>query len=79
MGIELFEDEKFNAAIEEYEMALRLTPDNPKVLEARRRAEMAIAKSNVKQYSEQAIKMLNSGDAFSAENEIRKMLTTIPK
>jgi len=69
---------EYLTAIQEFDRALTLTPQNPKVLKARKKAVLELTKKNVKERSEQAIKMLEEGDSNSAKYEIQKMLTTIP-
>jgi len=78
VGKKLFAVGAYREAIEEYDHALRLTPNNPRIIKDRRKVILELTKNNVRQHSEQAIKMLNTGDSISARNEIQKMLTNIP-
>ncbi|MCA9405028.1 MAG: tetratricopeptide repeat protein [Candidatus Omnitrophica bacterium] len=77
-GEEFFEKGDYQQAIQEFDKSLRLAPDNPKVVDARNKAMVELAKDTIREQSEQAIKRLNSGDTISAQSEIKKMLTTIP-
>ncbi len=62
----------------EYDSALRLTPKNPKITDARNAVVLEIAKESVREQSEQAIIRLETGDTVSARHEIQKILTIIP-
>lgn len=77
-GKKLFDDGKYNEAMREYDSALRLTPKNPKVTDARNAVILEIAKESIREQAEQAIKRLETGDTVSARHEIQKILTTIP-
>jgi len=77
-GKKLFEDDQYNEAIKEYDSALRLTPKNPKIKDARNKVVLEIAKENVRELSQQAIERLETGDTVSARHDIQKILTTIP-
>lgn len=68
---------QYNEAKKEYRKALRLTPNNPKVLNAITRVKLEEAKQNIRTRTETAILNLESGDQSSAEEEIRKILSTI--
>ena len=73
-----FDQANYQEALKEFNQALSITPDNPKVIDARKKTILELSKINVKEHSDQAIKMLNSGDSLSAKSEIQKMLTAIP-
>ncbi len=77
-GKKLFKDGKYKEAIKEYDAALRLTPENPQIKDARNTVILEIAKESIREQSEQAIKRLETGDTVSARHEIQKILTTIP-
>jgi len=70
--------QKYGEAIREYDVALHLNPNSIKVMEAKQRARIELTKQNVKERSELAIKLLNSGDTLSAKREVQKILTEIP-
>jgi len=77
-GKKLFDDDKFKEAMKEYDSALRLTPKNPKVTDARNAVVLEMAKESIREQSKQAIIRLETGDTVSARHEIQKILTTIP-
>ena len=77
-GERLFSSGKFEEAIKEYDQALQLTPDNPKVKQARGTAVLEMAKESVRERSKDALKRLETGDTISARYEIQRMLTAIP-
>lgn len=77
-GKKLFEDDKYKEAMKEYNLALRLTPENPKIKDARNKVVLELAKESVREQSKQAIERLETGDTVSARHEIQKILTTIP-
>lgn len=77
-GQVLFKAGKFNQAIDEYNQAIELTPDNPKVKKARNEALVQVVKKEVKESCETALKLLEQGDNVSAKVEFRKILTVIP-
>jgi len=79
MGRNLFQKGDYEAALKEYDYALHWTPKNPKVIEARRKTVLEIAKQDVKEQSKEALRRLEVGDTLSARHEIQKILTTIPK
>ncbi len=77
-GQELAKKGKYEQAFDEYNEALSLTPDNPKVMKARNNARLQIIKKQVKESTDSALKMLELGDTVSAKIEFRKILTIIP-
>jgi len=78
-GQKYFISQSNRDALIEFNKALVLTPDNPKIIEARDKVVLEMVKQNIKEHSDQAIRMLSAGDSNSAKNEIQKMLTTIPR
>jgi tetratricopeptide (TPR) repeat protein len=77
-GKQLFNDGQYKEALREYNSALSLTPNNPKIKDARNKVILELAKESVREQSEQAIIRLETGDTVSARHEIQKILTTIP-
>jgi tetratricopeptide (TPR) repeat protein len=77
-GQQLQAEGKITRALTEYDLALRLTPQNPKIKAAIRDLKMQQAKEEFGRRSEHAMKMLESGNTQSAREEIRNMLATIP-
>lgn len=65
-------------AIAQYNQALLLTPDNPKIVTAREEAILERHLAEVETRSGYAVKFLKSGDTLSAKEEFRRILTIIP-
>ena len=78
MAEKLFEEKYFEAALNEYTLALQLTPGNPKIIEGRRKTILEYTEVQVRERSEKAIRMIHAGDPDSAKNEFRKILNTLP-
>lgn len=78
-GLTLFKEKKYTQAIDAYDQALSLMPQNPKILKARDKARLELAKKRFQGHSDQVLKMLDAGDTYSAKKEAQKMLTTIPE
>ncbi len=74
----LLEEGKYRESILEFNSGLRLTPKNPGIVEARKKAVLELSKESIRKRSEQAIRMLNVGDSVAAKYEIQKILTSIP-
>jgi len=77
-GVEMAESGEYEGAIAEFNRALLLTPENPKIQRAKREAQQEQLKLDVAKHSQEALKHLDMGDADSAKNEFRKILTIIP-
>lgn len=77
-GEDLFKQNRYKESITEYHEALRWMPGNPKVLRAKRKAELELSKRSLKEHAEKAVRLLDSGNPSSARDEIREMLATIP-
>jgi len=78
-GEEFFQRGKYEEAMQEYNMALRLSPNTPKIINARKKVILERAKEKIRVKSQQAIQRLEMGDTVSARHEIQNILTTIPK
>jgi tetratricopeptide (TPR) repeat protein len=76
-GEDLKREGKLKEAMEAFNSALTLAPDNPQIMEARRKVSFELAKESIQLHSDQAIRMLDAGDALSAQQEIQEMLTRI--
>jgi tetratricopeptide (TPR) repeat protein len=77
-GQGLFEQQKYAEAIEEFDRALAMTPDNPKVLKARMKVQYERDVAEVKKLTEKAIQKLNLGEIESAKEEFHRILATFP-
>ena len=69
---------KYKEAIKEYDRALVLLPDNPKIIEAKENAQEELNREYIRLRIEHAVKLLELGDSASAKEEFRKILTIIP-
>jgi len=70
---------RYREALEEYNLALSLTPDNPTYIAARNKVRMLMTKEEAKGHADMAMQLLETGDTASAEMELRRALATIPK
>ena len=66
---------QYRLALAEVNRALRITPNNPKILEAREKAMRGLTKERMQQKTGEALKMLDAGDTNSARMEIQKLLS----
>lgn len=77
-GQKLAGEKRFAEALTEYDRALSLTPDNPKVKKAKDDAKFAMSLENAKRLAGQAVETLNAGDIEKARKEFQEVLATIP-
>ena len=77
-GEKLAARQKYDQAIEEFDQALRWTPENPKVIRARQKAMSQLRKRDAEEQLDRAMQSLRAGDTRSAKSEIQKTLATIP-
>ena len=77
-GLMLWDERNYAAAIEELDVALSLTPQNPKILRAREEILEDKMKEEVYKHTDQALQMLDEGDFHSARDDFQKILTIIP-
>ena len=77
-GIEYHDQGQFQEAIREFDQALMIVPNNPTVIEARKKTVREISRLNIEMHYDKALELLDSGDSASAKNEIHKILATIP-
>lgn len=77
-GEQLFKENQYEKAMNEYNQALRFAPKDPRIINARKKIILEKAKESVREQSEQAIKRLEEGDTVSARYEIQELLTKIP-
>lgn len=77
-GDEFLAKNEFEKALGAYDEALKITPDNPKILKAKRTAEYKQAVEAIRKHSDLALHLLNVGDVVSAKEEFSKILSTIP-
>ena len=72
-----YEQCKYEEAIEEYDHALELMPDSPKILAARDQASIDLAKQEIQEQSDRAVQMIHQGEYIGAKDEIQEILTTL--
>lgn len=77
-GKQYLSSKDYEKAIREFDRALIVTPDNPKILKAREAAEYEKKIEHVKNITNKAIKRLDLGELESAKQEFQKILTIIP-
>ena len=77
-GLELRQKGELEKALIEFNRALSLTPDNPKVVAARQQVIKDLTEKTITERSELAIKKIQAGDSYSAKREIENILSTIP-
>jgi len=70
---------KFKAAVDEFDQALKITPDNPRILKARERALYEERIDEVKHRIAVATEQLNTGKVESAKKEFQQILAIIPE
>ena len=69
---------KYKEAVEEYDQALKITPDNPKILKAKESTIYQERIDEVKNRIAVATKQLESGKVDSAKKEFQHILAIIP-
>lgn len=77
-GQEYLNTANYEQAMEEFDRALAITPDNPKILKAREQVVYEQRVSEVTRMAESALSDLEAGDLQSARKEFQHILTIIP-
>ena len=77
-GQQLLIEKQFDEAIAEFNLALALTPNNPKLLQARDQAEYQRTLDRLRQRTNDAMAKLDQGDMESAKEEFQEILATFP-
>ena len=77
-ALQFLADSNFEQAFEELDRALTVTPHNPKIIKARKRAIYTKGIEDVKRRTDDAIRKLDEGDLKSAKKEFQQILATIP-
>lgn len=70
---------KYAQAINEFDKALKITPDNPKLVAAKEQAEYEERIDEIKQRVGTATDQLKTGQVESAKKEFQQILAIIPK
>ncbi|HNV23704.1 MAG TPA: hypothetical protein PKH98_02330 [Candidatus Omnitrophota bacterium] len=74
-----FEKGDYIQAVEELQAALKITPDNPKIIKALKDAEDKKMKFMINQRLEQAKKLVDQGDFDAAQDKMLEVFSIIPK
>ncbi len=77
-GVKHARRQKLRIALNEFDQALKLTPDNPKIVNARKEIIKQMTNEQIKQRTDTAIRQLNAGDTRAARRELQKMLSNFP-
>jgi Flp pilus assembly protein TadD len=78
-GQEYLAQNLYTEARTEFDRALSLTPNNPKVVEAQKRADYTEALEHIKGQANAAILDLQEGNITSAKEKFQDILATFPK
>lgn len=76
-GEKLYKEQYYKESIEEFDRALELMPNSPKILAARDKARIDLVKQEIEMQTDQAIKLINQGDYDSASSELKSILAAI--
>ncbi len=77
-GHELMGEQDYPGAIAQFDKALALTPENPRIMQARELAQYEQDIVDVKKLVIKAMEKLEAGELESAKEEFQKVLTIIP-
>jgi tetratricopeptide (TPR) repeat protein len=77
-GCDYLANKEYAKAITEFDRALSLTPNNPKILREKARAQNAEKIEAIKVLTEAAVRRLDTGEWNEAKTEFQNILTTIP-
>jgi len=77
-GEQFAAEKKYKQAIAEFDRALSLTPDNPKIIKAKKDAEFALDIDDIKHRAGKAIEKLDAGELETARKQFQEILATIP-
>lgn len=78
-GKKYVQEKEYRKAVEEFDSALRLTPDSQEIFLAREEAIKALATDKMNQHFEMSRKLYELGDYPAARAEVKKALTLIPE
>ncbi len=76
-GMKKMQQKEYKKALESFQQGLEFTPNNPKLIEAKKEAEQAIFREKINEHKERAERFLDSGSYLSANREIQKILTML--
>ncbi len=78
-GQKYLDDKLYSKAVIEFDKALRVTPNNPKILKAKEQTQYAERMDEVNKRIDVATEKLKSGEVDSAKKEFQHILAIIPK
>ena len=77
-GQEFIQEKRYTEASEEFDRALSITPNNPKIIKAKEEVVYLESINEIRKKADYAIKILDAGDLSAAKEEFRKILSLIP-
>ena len=77
-GRTYLKNEELEEALNQFNLALRLTPNNPKFVDAREEVKREISRRQMKSQMESALRQFEAGHSYSAKRELQKLLTNFP-
>lgn len=77
-GQKLVAEKKYKKAIEAFDKALELSPENKEIVRVRENAVEELNREKIRSHIAHAIELLDLGENASAKEEFRKILTIIP-
>ncbi len=78
-GSQYLQEKKYKEALQEFDRALLLTPDNPKMMKAKQQVLFSQKIDMVKEKVYVAVKHLDAGDVQSANDMFQEILTLLPE
>jgi tetratricopeptide (TPR) repeat protein len=72
------EKEMYAEALAQYDTALSITPENPRILECRRGVLLKLREAEVKKMADASLEKLKAGDVSSSKEGFRQILSIIP-
>ncbi len=77
-GKKKMQRKEYKEALKSFQQGLEFTPNNPKLLDAKKEARQALFRKRINEHKERAKRFLDLGSYFSASREIQKILTMLP-
>lgn len=77
-GLNYLKKEELEEALSEFNLALKLTPNNPKFVDAREDVVREMTRRQMKAQMEGALRQFEAGHSYSAKRELQKLLSNFP-